>query len=179
MSTSLKQIEANRANALKSTGPRTEAGKLRSSQNARKHPAGISIRTMRIATENPEELNSFLGGYLLRFQPEDQPEYDCVSAMASAAWRLRRVWSLECAILDGQIAADHQTLTQEFESFDNEFLAGHAFRTLSDKSPATLPNLDRYESRQRRLWTAAHRNLLALRAEKKTKTKENPPDEAN
>src|SRR5262245_3695489 len=32
-----KQIEANRRNAAKSTGPRTEAGKARSRLNARRH----------------------------------------------------------------------------------------------------------------------------------------------
>jgi hypothetical protein len=35
--TSLKQIEANRRNALKSTGPRTKDGKQQSSQNAVRH----------------------------------------------------------------------------------------------------------------------------------------------
>ena len=35
--TSQKQIEANKANAKKSTGPKTEAGKLRSSMNAVTH----------------------------------------------------------------------------------------------------------------------------------------------
>lgn len=35
--TSKRQIEANRANAKRSTGPRTVAGKAASSQNARRH----------------------------------------------------------------------------------------------------------------------------------------------
>jgi len=34
---SVAQIQANRSNALKSTGPRTAAGKERASQNAIKH----------------------------------------------------------------------------------------------------------------------------------------------
>jgi hypothetical protein len=35
--TSLKQIEANRRNALNSTGPKTEAGKQQSRRNALRH----------------------------------------------------------------------------------------------------------------------------------------------
>ncbi|WGR73896.1 MULTISPECIES: hypothetical protein [unclassified Bradyrhizobium] len=35
--TSKRQIEANRANAKKSSGPRTAAGKARASRNARRH----------------------------------------------------------------------------------------------------------------------------------------------
>jgi hypothetical protein len=39
--TTARQMEANRANARKSTGPRTKLGKARASRNARRH--GLSI----------------------------------------------------------------------------------------------------------------------------------------
>ena len=42
--TSLQQIEANRRNAQNSTGPRTEAGKQRSSRNAVRH--GLTAETV-------------------------------------------------------------------------------------------------------------------------------------
>ena len=42
--TTLKQIEANRRNAQNSTGPRTEAGKERSSRNAVRH--GLTAETV-------------------------------------------------------------------------------------------------------------------------------------
>jgi hypothetical protein len=38
---SLRKLQANRANARASTGPRSEAGKLRSARNARRH--GLSV----------------------------------------------------------------------------------------------------------------------------------------
>jgi hypothetical protein len=41
-----EQLAANRANAAKSTGPRTPQGKVRSSQNARKH--GFTASTFAI-----------------------------------------------------------------------------------------------------------------------------------
>jgi hypothetical protein len=40
--TSYRQIEANRRNALKSTGPKTEAGKQASRRNAVRH--GLTAR---------------------------------------------------------------------------------------------------------------------------------------
>ena len=48
--TSYRQIEANRRNALKSTGPKTEAGKLASRRNAVRH--GLTAETVIGALED-------------------------------------------------------------------------------------------------------------------------------
>ena len=47
-----RQLEANRRNAAKSTGPKTTEGKAISSQNARTH--GFTASTVVITTENRE-----------------------------------------------------------------------------------------------------------------------------
>jgi hypothetical protein len=54
--TSLRQIEANRRNALRSTGPTTEDGKRRSRQNAVRH--GLSAETV---VEIVEDLDDYRG----------------------------------------------------------------------------------------------------------------------
>jgi hypothetical protein len=51
--TSSKQIEANRRNALKSTGPRTEAGKQVSRCNAMRH--GLAAQTVISTLEDEED----------------------------------------------------------------------------------------------------------------------------
>jgi hypothetical protein len=54
---SQKQLEANRANAKQSTGPKTAQGKSRSSLNALKH--GLSARDIVVWDEDPLEFESF------------------------------------------------------------------------------------------------------------------------
>ena len=55
--TSPKQIEANRSNALKSTGPFTEEGKLQSRRNAVRH--GLTAETVIGALEDAEDYKAF------------------------------------------------------------------------------------------------------------------------
>jgi hypothetical protein len=55
--TSFRQIEANRGNALRSTGPKTEAGKRRSRRNAVRR--GSTAETAVIALEDIEDYQAF------------------------------------------------------------------------------------------------------------------------
>jgi hypothetical protein len=55
--TSLRQIEANRRNALRSTGPKTEEGKKRSRRNAVRH--GLTAETVIEMLEDPEDYKAF------------------------------------------------------------------------------------------------------------------------
>ena len=51
MTVSAAKLEANRRNSQKSTGPRTEAGKIASSQNAVTH--GLRAKTLVLLGEDP------------------------------------------------------------------------------------------------------------------------------
>ncbi len=55
--TSARQIEANRANALSSTGPKTDQGKQRASQNAIRH--GLTAETVILPLEDPDDYMAF------------------------------------------------------------------------------------------------------------------------
>ena len=56
MKISVEKLVANRANAQKSSGPQTRAGKLRSARNALKH--GLGTQSLNL-TQNPSLLNHF------------------------------------------------------------------------------------------------------------------------
>ena len=90
--TSAAKIRANRANAQKSTGPKTAAGKARSSRNALKH--GILSELLVIAPSSGKETrrryNTLLRRLHEHFNPQDIVEETVVERIAICYWRLRR-----------------------------------------------------------------------------------------
>lgn len=95
--TTEKQIEANKQNALVSTGPVTEEGKAVVSQNAVKH--GIFARDLIISSgdgrEDEEEYRQLLHNLIGNLNPEGQMEHLLVEKIAVDFWRLRRVLRFE------------------------------------------------------------------------------------
>jgi hypothetical protein len=105
--TSPKQIEANRQNALKSTGPRTEEGKQRSRSNAVRH--GLTAETVITALENAAEYRVFEANIVSDYQPRSAVERELVSRLASVLWRLRRSASIETGLfqIQGELMQGH------------------------------------------------------------------------
>jgi hypothetical protein len=95
--TSLKQIEANRRNALKSTGPTSEAGKARSRRNAMRH--GLTLETVVEPLEDPEEYKAFEISITSEFDAQTAVERELVLRLVSVLWRLRRSTAIETALL--------------------------------------------------------------------------------
>ena len=96
--TSLRQIEANRRNALKSTGPTTAEGKERSSCNAVRH--GLTAETVIAVLESSENYETFEATVIADYTAETAVERQLVVRLASVLWRLRRATSIETAIFD-------------------------------------------------------------------------------
>src|ERR1035437_904780 len=92
---SLKQIEANRRNALKSTGPTTPEGKERSRCNAVRH--GLTAETVIAALENWEDYEAFEAAVISDYDAESAVERELVLRLASVLWRLRRATGIEAA----------------------------------------------------------------------------------
>jgi hypothetical protein len=86
---SLRQIEANRINALRSTGPSTEAGKATSRFNALK--TGIDAHAEIIVGEHPDDLKALADGYYARWNPRTPESRMLVDALISDEWQLRRL----------------------------------------------------------------------------------------
>jgi hypothetical protein len=95
---SFKQIEANRRNALKSTGPTTPEGKERSRCNAVRH--GLTAETVIAAFEDADDYQAFEAAVIADYDAETAVERELVLRLASVLWRLRRATAIETALFE-------------------------------------------------------------------------------
>jgi hypothetical protein len=98
--TSLRQIESNRLNALRSTGPKTETGKQRSSQNAVRH--GLTTEAVIEPLEDPEDYKAFEQAVTADYDAETAVERELILRLASLLWRLRRSTLIETGLFQIQ-----------------------------------------------------------------------------
>ena len=114
----MSPLESNRANAQSSTGPRTEEGKARSSQNARKH--GLTAQQLII---KPEERRAFEATARALPKPKSSPtariQQTLFDELVAAAWNLRRVRILQAEIdlldpLSDRLARHHARFERTF-----------------------------------------------------------------
>ena len=101
--TSYRQIEANRRNALQSTGPKTEAGKRASRCNAVRH--GLTAETVIGALEDTEDYKAFEAAITADYDAQSAVERELVLRLASLLWRLRRATMMETGLFE--IQAEH------------------------------------------------------------------------
>ena len=98
--TSQKQLEANRQNALNSTGPRTDHGKRRSRRNAFRH--GLTAETVVGGLEDVRDFKVFQAAVISDYAPQSAAEHELVLRLASLLWRLRRATAIESGLFELQ-----------------------------------------------------------------------------
>jgi hypothetical protein len=98
--TSYRQIEANRRNALRSSGPRTEAGKQASRCNAVRH--GLAAETVINALEDVGDYKAFEAAVAADYDAQSAVERELVLRLASLLWRLRRATMMETGLFEIQ-----------------------------------------------------------------------------
>jgi len=103
--TTFRQIEANRRNALKSTGPKTEAGKEQSRRNTVRH--GLTAETVIGLLEDAEDYRQFEAAVIADYDAQSAVERELVLRLASVLWRLRRATTMETGLFG--IQAEHLT----------------------------------------------------------------------
>ena len=92
----LQQIEANRLNAQKSTGPRSAQGKTAVRFNALK--SGIDAQSQVIPGEDPAALALLAAEYYDRYQPATPEVRALVDTLVTAEWLQRRFRALEAQL---------------------------------------------------------------------------------
>jgi hypothetical protein len=98
------QAQANRANARHSTGPRTDAGKTRSTRNGLKH--GLCAETALLPGESAADWREHREGVLISLGVKGALETALADRVALALWRLRRVGPCDAATAARELPAD-------------------------------------------------------------------------
>src|SRR6266404_5660573 len=127
------QINANRLNAQKSTGPTSPAGKAISSLNALK--SGIDAWSHIIPGEDPAELEALTAAFLLHFRPADPNQLSLVDTLISTEWIQRRLRRIEAQLWNYQIECLDKNLSHaDFldASIQHNSPLGHAFHAALD-----------------------------------------------
>jgi len=178
--TSYRQIEANRRNALHSSGPRTEAGKQQSRRNAVRH--GLTAETVIGTLEDAEDYRQFEAAVTADYDAQSAVERELVLRLASVLWRLRRATTMEteyrqgCQLLRDSRDAMHAVLGRAYSGKNDPHSSQGGCRMKSDVPTiefarcflrlANLPNfaLDRLSRYEAMLWRQIRQILFALDA---------------
>lgn len=179
--TTLKQIEANRRNAQKSTGPSTTRGKQRSRSNAFRH--GLTAETVIGALESAEDYSAFEAALAAEYQVRSTIAHELVVRLASVLWRLRRATAIETGLFEMQadpLTNFRQMLRQEIPEDEPHWDTRRSHsRTLATIHPtrsfrpdltqsflrlASAPNFafDRLSRYEASLWRQADQLISAL-----------------
>jgi hypothetical protein len=142
---SLARIAASRANGALSRGPKTAAGKARSSRNNTRH--GFLSRAAPAPDPSDSGFQDLLADYVRRFGHTDP---STVEALALCQWRARLAWTMEKQWLDELMAADPTP--------EPAAKLAHAFAALAKTNKYRL--LLRFEGRQQRLTKRLLQSLL-------------------
>lgn len=95
--TTERQIRANRLNAVKSTGPKTVAGKVAIGRNAIRH--GLTARSVVMAWEDAAAFEALRQALRGEFKPAGATATELVEHLAALLWRLHRASAYESALL--------------------------------------------------------------------------------
>ncbi|WP_165072399.1 hypothetical protein [Paludisphaera rhizosphaerae] len=146
------QIRANRANAQKSTGPKSDAGKARARMNALKH--GMRSKNGPVLPhEDPAELEARVNLWVEDWEPQNAIERELVERAAKASWALERAERYEAALLARRVrramltsrakgAAKVAALGQRLFAIVGSFASGKAAPPSDDEPAAIVATLE-------------------------------------
>ena len=149
-----KQIEANRRNAKKSTGPRTTEGKGRSALNALRH--GLTAQVSVMPEEERVAFEAFTTPLIETFKPANPVETQLAVLYATYQWRLNRIAAIEEGLFalgtqENHLALDHPethtalanaiTFSQSPKSFEHLSLYSNRLLAQSEKALKRLKEL--------------------------------------
>jgi hypothetical protein len=145
------QIAANQKNAQLSTGPTTEAGQKRSSQNACKH--GFTGQTLVITPQEKEAYEAHVQAYMDHHKPFDHKHRELVQQLADSHWSLHQIFIQQTNTMSLMTA-----ITLQLSEAADPVATAAAIAPVS----RTLNTLSTYEVRRRRAAKQIQEELNAL-----------------
>ncbi len=143
---SLRQIEANRRNAQKSTGPTSVSGKAVSSMNALK--TGIHAKSLVLPSEKLADLEQLIEEYYDHHQPASPEARLLLDDLINCEWTLRRL---------------HAAEAQAWKYQDSNTSRGPEKYPLGHSLTSYASTFSRLQYRLDATRRAIHRNLQALK----------------
>src|ERR1035441_7605645 len=173
-----KQIDANRINAQKSTGPRSAAGKMKSALNARQHGFSSDLFTV-VRLEDLDEIYQLRQDALDLYRPVNSQELFALERIAACQMSLIRATRLEAGLfttcldkaLDPEGEPMHLMSPELAGNGDIEitrvqnrnFILGEGFHRATQK-PHTWALFLRYQAQAERQYRRATQEFDRLRA---------------
>ena len=154
---------ANRQNARKSTGPRTDEGKARSSKNAITH--GVFCQGVVIVKEDEPLFKALRKEFIRDLKPQRHIELQMVDKIVECTWKQRRLRITESAEYELELR-EHlreagQTWEEEMARNDQpDYCAPVAMSRMIEREEG---NLEHYTRLDQRLQNMIHRCLKELR----------------
>ena len=136
-----KQMEANRRNAQRSTGPRTEEGKKVAALNARRHNLTGQVTAMTDADRIMHD--AFSASIVENLAPEGAMETQLAQRIATDSWRLNRISAVE----DNLFALGHNAKSDDIETENPEIHAALTAAKVYKEESKQLHLLTLYEQR--------------------------------
>ncbi|HWY45925.1 MAG TPA: hypothetical protein VNX70_00990 [Bryobacteraceae bacterium] len=162
----------NQSNAQKSTGPRTAAGKQRSSLNALRH--GLTGHVVVLPTEDLTAYQRHLQRFVDQFQPKGALEGQLVQSLGDTTWRLNRVPATEATFLT--LAAENQL--DSIHTNEPRAASALALAQAFHQQSQALANISIYEQRLARLFDRTLKQLREIQAERREQERRQMNDAA-
>jgi flagellar biosynthesis GTPase FlhF len=157
------RAETNRANAKHSTGPRTEAGKQRSSLNALRH--GLTGHVIVLPSEDHAAYETHTRRLIHDLQPKGALEEQLVQSLSDTSWRINRVAALETNLLSLGIHEQSANIVTAHP----EAHAALAMAASVREQTRALSNLSMHEHRLSRQFERTLKQLREIQAERSEK----------
>ncbi len=158
-----RRAAVNRANAQHSTGPRTEAGKQRSSLNALRH--GLTGHVIVLPSEDHSAYAAHTKRFFDDLQPKGALEQQLVQSLADSSWRLNRVVALESNLLTLGMTEQSAAINTS----EAEVHAALATAASLREQTRALANLSTHEHRLSRQFERTLDQLREIQAERRKK----------